>query len=101
MFFSWVDQSKRAAPPSGILCKANLYSNLTVTDESPKRSSRFVNCLRYRNASFFFGNVMYLNVCKICEKFGGCLWSFSQLGQKVKDSMRSSCDQVDYATSFC
>ena len=39
-----------------------------------------------------FFNVVYLNVCKICEEnFGGCWWSFSWLGEKVKDSMHSSC----------
>ena len=31
-----------------------------------------------------FYNIMYAYVCKICEeKFGGCWWSFSWLGQSV------------------
>ena len=39
-----------------------------------------------------FYNIVYVYVCKICEeKFGGCWWLFSWLGQKVKDSMHSSC----------
>ena len=57
----------------------------------------FVNFLRYRNASDYCCNMVYVYVCKIYEKFGGYLWSFSWLGQKVKDHA----DKVDYATSFC
>ena len=34
-----------------------------------------------------FFNVVYVYVCKKCEeKFGGFLWSFSWLGQKVADN---------------
>ena len=39
-----------------------------------------------------FCNIVYEYVCKICEKkFDGCWWSFSWLGQKVKDNTHSSC----------
>ena len=34
---------------------------------------------------------VYVYVCKICEKFGGCWQSFSWLGQKVKANMHGSC----------
>ena len=35
--------------------------------------------------------VKYVYVCKICEEtFGGCWWSFSWFGQKVKDSVHIS-----------
>jgi len=30
-----------------------------------------------------FCHMVYVYVCKICEKFYGCWWSFSWLGQKV------------------
>ena len=36
-----------------------------------------------------FGNIVYVCVCEICEKFRGCWWSFSWLDQKVKDGMHS------------
>ena len=49
----------------------------------------FVNLLCYRNASEFFLIVVY--VCKIYEKFGSCWCLFSWLGQKVKDTMHTSC----------
>ena len=39
-----------------------------------------------------FCHIMYVYVCKICEvKFGGCLWSFLWLGQKLKDNMHGTC----------
>ena len=31
-------------------------------------------------------NFLKRSVCEICEKFGGSWWSFSWLGQKIKDS---------------
>ena len=41
-----------------------------------------------RGMQVMFCNKVYIHVCKICaEKFGGCWWSFSWLGQKVKDTM--------------
>ena len=37
-----------------------------------------------------FCHILY--VCKICEEMiDGCWWSFSWLGQKVKDNIHSSC----------
>ena len=45
-----------------------------------------MNFDRYKNVSNFFCNVVCVYVCKIYEeKFGGWRWSFSWLGQKVKD----------------
>ena len=42
-----------------------------------------------------FCNIVYVYVYKICqETFGGCWWSFSWLGQKVKDSMYNSCRSI-------
>ena len=34
----------------------------------------------------FFCNVVYVYICKKCEKFGGCWRSFSWLGEKVADT---------------
>ena len=49
-----------------------------------------------------FYNIVYVYVYKISEeKFGSCWCSFSWLGEKVKDSMHSSCHQVHFATSVC
>ena len=49
--------------------------------------------------------VMYVYVCKKCEKFGGCWRLFSWFGQKVTDNNKHACtihaDQEDLTTSFC
>ena len=38
-----------------------------------------------------FCNIAYVYECKICvDNIGECWWSFSWLGQNVKDSMLSS-----------
>ena len=40
-----------------------------------------------RGIQMIFFNVLFVYVCKICkEKFGGCWWLFSWLGQTVKDN---------------
>ena len=45
-------------------------------------------------------NVVYVYLCKKCEKFGGCWRSFSWLYQKVTDTNMHACtvhtDQEDY-----
>ena len=63
---------------------------------------------------FFFRNAVYVYVCKINEKLGGCWWSFLWLGQKLEDrheyaqrpptelsiSSMHSIKQVDTAASY-
>ena len=46
------------------------------------------------NASEFLYNIVYVYVCKMGEKFGGCWWSVSLLDQKVNDSMDSSFNKI-------
>ena len=86
------------ALPNGILCKANFHNNFTVTAvaEEVELLSRFARLFckfsLLEECVILFCNIVYVYVCKICEeKVGWCWWSFSWLGQKVKDSMHSSC----------
>ena len=50
----------------------------------------------------FFGNVVYVYVCKKCEKFGGFFVVRSESNTIIRmHACTVYADQVDLATSFC
>ena len=64
-------------PSKGVLCKANLYSDLTFG--TANEVGEFSSLEESECRSIFV--TLYVYVCKIGDKFGGCSWSFSWLGK--------------------